>query len=797
VAVSDLKVVAGAQAAPTASVSFTTPSQAVDGSTLSALKNVKIYRGETLVKEFSAPAVGAQLSFEEGNLTTMEYTTYRVVSATEAGESVEAADSAWIGEDAPSEPKVSIAVAGGHPVLSWETPTGVGQHGGYFTPEKLAYIVYDPSNNNILGANLTEHTYTDESYTVTDEGAQSLHQYGVFARNTSDDWLIGYPGTAFVLNGAKYALPFKESFAKGTTDQLLLTSTTNSDNDGYDEWGIDDDYNTSSADKDGGSIFIMPATPGLQATIQMGKIDMTAAKNSTLSFYVKRLAYDYDYMETDPQDDYLNVYVAGADYEQHLMATIRPYDLEANATYQKFTFPLTQFEGQDFISLQFQLNAVAAYYAIALDDIEVRNNYTVNLQTTAFNVPAQVDVTSDFEATVSVTNDALTPAAGYTVAIAKDGAVIASQQPADTLAAGETKTYTLQLKAESLWADSVQLVASVNIAADEVAADDTLSAHLVVLRPAVDGVKDLTASVEGSVATFSWTAPTIATAERVTESFESYAHGARKDFGAWSVIDEDGNYGYNLDIELPGYFASRAFTVVNLEEADADDWTTHSGAQLVAALSNWEDENDDWLVSPKLSGAAQKISFWARGLKAGTDEIYVYYSTTGSEAADFKAERKLDDNRITLTADWVQYSFELPAGALYFAIRYYVDNGEGALVDDVEFEQAAAYNVQPVIEGYNLYLDGQKVNDELIANTTFVAQDAVSGTYCVKVVYNVGVSEASNSVEVQATASGIETLVKDDADVHVTYNLYGRRVRNISNEQLHIRDGRKVVYHTK
>jgi hypothetical protein len=217
----------------------------------------------------------------------------------------------------------------------------------------------------------------------------------------------------------------------------------------------------------------------------------------------------------------------------------------------------------------------------------------------------------------------------------------------------------------------------------------------------------------------------------------------------------------------------------------------------VAALSNWEDENDDWLVSPKLSGAAQKISFWARGLKAGTDEIYVYYSTTGSEAADFKAERKLDDNRITLTADWVQYSFELPAGALYFAIRYYVDNGEGALVDDVEFEQAAAYNVQPVIEGYNLYLDGQKVNDELIANTTFVAQDAVSGTYCVKVVYNVGVSEASNSVEVQATASGIETLVKDDADVHVTYNLYGRRVRNISNEQLHIRDGRKVVYHTK
>lgn len=793
--VTNLKVVAGAKAAPTATVSFTAPTKAVDGSDLTALTSIKVYRGGKVVKEFSAPAAGASLSFEESNLPEEEYAVYNVVAASAAGESAVAADSAWIGQDAPSEPTVHIAVVGGHPVLTWDAPTGVGQHGGYFDASNLTYIVYDVANGSILASDLKANTYTVENYTVKEDGEQALKQYAVFAANGDD--LIGYPGSNFVIEGEKYALPFKESFAGGKSSNLLLISSTITDQDGYDKWALDDDYNTSSQDGDGGSIMVMPATPGVQSTIQMGKIDMSEAKNSTLTFYLKRMAYDYDYMETDPKDDYLNVYVGGADYETKLVKTVRPYELKKDAEYEKFTVPLTEYEGSDFIYLQFQLNADAAYYALVLDNVQVRSNYNVNLQTTGFTVPAQVDVTRDFEASVEVTNDGAQPATNFTIDITADGKTVASQVVADTLAAGEVKAYDIQLNAAAAWNDTVKLVAEVTIAADEVAEDDAIEATLLVIRPEVDGVKDLAATLDGTDATFTWTAPAIPEAERVTDSFEDYTHGARKDFGEWSVIDADGAYGYNADLDLPGYFGTRAFTVVNVESAGADDWGTHSGKQIVAAISNWDNENDDWLISPALSGEAQTISFWARGLNASVDEIYVYYSTDGTTVADFKASRKLDDSRIALTKEWTKYSFELPAGAKYFAIRYYVDYGEGALIDDIEFEKKASFNVQPVIEGYNLYLDGEKLNDEVIADTTYTVSDVKSGDYYVIVVYNVGESAASNKVSVTATA--IEA-VKTDAESNEfppVYDLLGRPVNELLDGQMYIKKGQKVVYQVR
>jgi hypothetical protein len=666
-------------------------------------------------------------------------------------------------------------------------------HGGYFDPAKLTYIVYDANAGKILASDLTDKTYTVESYTVRETGEQSMQQYGVFATSDGGDVLTGYPGSNFIIEGEKYALPFKESFAKGKTDKLLLISSTITNSDGYDKWVLDDDYNTASQDGDEGCIMIMPATAGVQSTIQMGKVDMTTASNATLSFYLKRLAYDYDYMETNPKDDSLNVYIIDANNETHLTLTIRPYDLKANAEYEKFSLPLTQYEGSDFIALQFQMNAVAAYYALVLDNIQVRSNYNVNLQTTDFQLPASVDVTRDFEATVEVTNDGIDTARNFTVQLLQGSEVLASQVDTAALANAETRKYTFSLTALAAWADTVNIVGDVTIANDEVAADDTLAASIVILRPEVPAVTDLAVNVADDKAVFSWTAPTIATAERVTDSFEDYTHGARKDFGEWSVNDADGAYGYNLDIDLPGYFGSRAFTVVNIESAGADDWTTHSGKQVIAAISNWDNENDDWLISPELSGDAQTISFWARGLKAGRDEIYVYYSTDGTSTADFKATPKLDDNRISLTTEWTQYSFQLPAGAKYFAIRYYVDYGEGALIDDIEFEKAASYNVQPVIEGYNLYnANGEKLNDETITATTYTLNNVSTGIYYITVVYNVG--ESANSNQVSVTASGIEAIETDAQKAQSAYDLYGRRVQKLQNGQLIIRDGKKVVY---
>jgi len=122
-----------------------------------------------------------------------------------------------------------MAVKNGNPVLTWEAPQGRGQNGGYVNPDDLTYIVYRATDGSILASDLKAFTYTDTEYEPDFEGEQALVQYGVFAQNSAG---IGYPGSNFVIEGKNYELPFKESFAGGKTDKLLLISTSVTGQDG-------------------------------------------------------------------------------------------------------------------------------------------------------------------------------------------------------------------------------------------------------------------------------------------------------------------------------------------------------------------------------------------------------------------------------------------------------------------------------------------------------------------------------------------------------------------------------------
>jgi Tfp pilus assembly major pilin PilA len=793
IAVSDLTAVAGDKGAATAKVTFTTPTEAVDGSSLSALTSVKITRNFQTVKEFSNPGIGTALSFDDTDVPTGN-ATYRVVASTKEGEGIVSEVTVWVGLDTPAEPTVHMAVKNGNPVLTWEAPQGRGQNGGYVNPDDLTYIVYRATDGSILASDLKAFTYTDTEYEPDFDGEQALVQYGVFAQNSAG---IGYPGSNFVIEGKNYELPFKESFAGGKTDKLLLISTSVTGQDGYDNWQIDDDYNGMSQDNDGGNIMIMPATPGVQSTIQMGKIDMTKASNANLSFHLMRYTFDNDFPETNPEDDYIEVFVGGADYETTLVKTIRSCDLKAGK-YTQFTVPLTEYEGTDFIFLQFKMNAVAAYFPVLLDNIEVKSTYKTNLQVTDFSVPTSVDVTSDFTATVTVKNDGTSSASNFTVAVKLGDEVLASNVDSEALAAGESRSYTFDLNAASTWADAQVLTAEVTIDGDQYSNDNTGETTVNVIRPAVNAVTDLSVNASETSATFSWTAPEIATTQKIVESFESYAHGAKNDgsVGNWTMIDADKTWGVNADVYVPAYWNTRAFTVFDPEDGENGDATTyaaHSGSKSAIAFPNFESDNDDWMVTPKLSGNAQTVSFWARSAgTSGNDELIVYYSTGEPTTAAFKAAPKLSDREITLTNEWTKYEYDIPEGALYFAFRYDVEDGDAAMIDDVEFEQAAVYNVTPEIEGYNLYKDNVKVNDTVITATSYTVNSNINGNYYVTVVYNTGESAASNVVSISA---GVDDITIDAAnDDAPTYDLYGRRVFNLQDGQLYVRKGQKFIY---
>ncbi len=805
VAVTNLTVVAGDKGASTATVSFDAPTTAIDGSTLTELASVKVYRGADLVKEFTNPAPGATLTFEESDLAD-GYAYYTVVGATKQGEGVKAEEKAWVGLDAPNSPTAHMAIRDDNPVISWEAPQGRGQHGGYVDVDNLVYAVYNVSSQKVLVEGSTEFTCTDEDFFFDGEGVQELFEYGVYAYNEKGQ---SEPASTFFINGEKYVIPFVESVAGGTTDQLLLFKSENvsTDSEYYDGWFIDSDNNTEAQDGDKGSFMIMPSTAGLVATIQMGKIDMTQAKDAFLEFYLKRLAYDNDYPETVPDNDTFEVYVGGPDYETTLVKSVKLVDMKG-ASYVKYTVPLTEYNGKDFIFLQFKLNAPGAYYPVILDNVQVRNTYSVNMQAKSITVPASVDVTKTFNAKVVVRNDAASAVSNYTVQVKAGKKVVAEKTVTDELAADATATVELELTALAEWDAEQTLVATVSVANDECADDDSVETTIVVIRPSINAVADfaLAETNTDTQATFKWTAPEIDTVQHVVEDFESYTHGRKTtgQVGEWSFIDGDGSQFLNSDVgdivNVPGMYGTRAFQVFNQQGTstvptwveDDEEWAPHSGNQMMIALANEYNSNDDWMVSPKLPGKAQTISFWAKGLK-GKERLAVYYSTTNNSNVSAFEDNDLDDFR--LKTEWTKYTFELPEGTVYFAIQYQGGNNSlAAFVDDVEFDKVATYNVTPVVEGYNLYCDGVKVNEDVITDTTYsVSRTDVSGKYYVTTVYNVGESSASNTVQV--TTSGVADLTVDGSEDNApVYDLYGRRVSNMQPGQVYIRKNQKFVY---
>ncbi len=800
--VDNLQAEAGDLGAMNATVSFTTPTKAVDGTDLTAISKVTIERYGDVIKTFDAPELGAQLSFfddsedlEQGNVT------YTVVASNESGEGVESEVTVWLGLDTPCEPSnISAKVENGHPVISWEAPAARGKNGGYVDFDNLSYIIYSVNDDDVLEYEYTGLSYTDEGTEILNKGNQTIYQYGVFAQTNEG---IGNPAATYVLEGSNYELPFAESFANGSTNQLWISSGTEDDS-----WHIADDWSATPQDNDGGLLLMTPSTPGSVCKMLSGKINMEGSKNPTMSFYIETMSYtDNEFAETDPADDYLEIVAAGPDYKFKTLQTIYPNDIEQKGKYFLQTVDLSEFANNEYVMVGFVMNNVAAQSPLAIDNIRVASNYDVNLKLAEFTAPSTVNVTETFTATVKVTNDAATEANNFTVQVKLGDEVVGEKTETEALAAGESRSYDFDITVTPEWGDDEILVADVAIDGDEVADDNSAKVELSVWRPDMPVVDDLAVQVfqEGCNSDqicFTWSAPEISSFATVEESFETYEHGSLRNVGDWTLTDEDQCYGVDYFtaggeyFDIPHPYARQSFMVFNPEEAEIDlnaapEWAPHSGNQMMVNFRNWDAENDDWLISPRLSGNKQTVTFWARSPKANKDKIIFYTSTTDTDVSSFSRH---EDGRISLTTEWTQYSFEVEEGTAYFAIRNNQDNCECVMVDDVVFEAGSSAPVKAEIQGYNLYREGTQVNTALITDTTTYSEDASnleSGYYYVTVVYNVGESEASNQVYV--ATSGVESISLDNDADQPTYDIYGRRVYNLQPGQVYLRKGQKFV----
>ena len=98
-AANDLKVTAGADDKMEATVSFTTPTNTLDGAEVNSLTKVNVYRNNEAepVHVFDAPATGTQLSWTDTRVKKIGMNTYAVKAVSSRGEGAAAVDSVFVG----------------------------------------------------------------------------------------------------------------------------------------------------------------------------------------------------------------------------------------------------------------------------------------------------------------------------------------------------------------------------------------------------------------------------------------------------------------------------------------------------------------------------------------------------------------------------------------------------------------------------------------------------------------------------------------------------------------------------
>ncbi|MBR1733342.1 MAG: choice-of-anchor J domain-containing protein, partial [Alloprevotella sp.] len=194
--------------------------------------------------------------------------------------------------------------------------------------------------------------------------------------------------------------------------------------------------------------------------------------------------------------------------------------------------------------------------------------------------------------------------------------------------------------------------------------------------------------------------------------------------------------------------------------------------------------SDDWLISPRLSGEEQEISFFAKEVSVAfeSEHFELYYSTTGPNLLNFVS---CGEGRLT-SEKWTEQRFTVPEGTRYFAIRKVTEDGFGMFIDDVTFRVSAGS-----IKAYRVYRDGELLGT-VAGDDVLRYEDAAKGshTYYVTVVYSDDTESDAVSVD---TMVGISTPVVTAPQSPAVYDLQGRRVVDTAAKGIYVQGGRKVL----
>ena len=746
-------VTPGHKGALTAALSFKAPEVSYSGARLTSLNKVEVLRGTDVIKTFDTVVPGQQLSLtDDGAKQGINH--YSVIGYNDAGKGEAAVRDAYVGIDVPEAPAVSLRATEPQGVdLTWQAPQQ-GEHQGYFEPDALTYSVYSQSGQS-LASGLKVLTWADPSVSLT--GQQRLVYYGVTATSIGGESQVGVSNPIVV--GDAYGLPFHESFADG---QPLPTHFFWTERSGESNFEFS---TTHSIDDEYGCLEYLPKVAGDKASFNTGKIDVSTAGNPALMFAF------YAYPGHPIR---LSVLATTAE----LTDTLATYNYDGGVgdtkEWKKNVLLLDKFKGRKDVIIKFLAQSDDLAIPVYIDDINVIDylDYNVQAQLRTF---ATATVGEDCMFGVKITNLGSQPATGLSVDLYVEGEKVDSHECSDlpkNYDSMQFMYYTPKLTDP----DTIHVWGVVHYAQDQDLSDNTtLVGAVVVKHPTYPRVTDLTGEVIGeSTVHLDWSTPADAAGGVRTDDFESYEAFKTSGYGFWTTIDGDGASTWGIsDVNFTHEGEPMAFMTFNPTACGINlDWspqfTPNSGKQYVLAMSAQSGQaknghNDDWLISPQLSGKAQTVSFMTKHVDTQYPEVFeVLYSTTTADTAAFK----LLSTHSELLSAWTKIEAQLPEGAKYFAVHSIGKDSYALMIDDATFDAAPL-----TIVGYNVYCDKQVIGRTGGA-TNYDVTGVTAGPhdYQVTAIYTVGESSLSNVVTLDVEKSGISDVQQAQVNAVVSGN---------------------------
>ena len=760
-AVSNLSATAGSDGALSATISFTTPATDINGGAISSLEKVELYRGETLIKTFATPSVGAELQYTDSEATA-GLTTYTVYAYNEAGKGREASTTVFVGTDTPGAPENAIAKDCGETILiSWEAPS-TGENGGY-VGSNITYTIYNASTGDAIAENLAETSYT---YTPKITARQELFAFDIKATNASGEGKTK-ARTNTIVFGEPYTLPFAESFANTQfTSGPWGMEILNSGGTNMPEWFVREqglNPMADSEDNDFGVISFRPMSSKDVGFLYSGKITTGNAANPTLQFYTYNNGTDANKID-------VMLSLNGGEYQ-----TIQSIDLTTLPTvgWNLVSMPLASYiaSATDYISIGFKAYCQTSNLrCVHIDNIRVKNLLQHDLEIA--DIYSAKSFTTGAKGAIDVTiyNNDDNAESDYTVILYRDGNLEATL-PGAALPIDKQTIITFEVTPTNQYAANTTFSASVEMRDDENVENNQSDEIAVVINPApYPAATALTGTAEGATCKLTWNAPTIGNSLSVTEDFESYKPFITNRIGEWTLIDGDGlaTVRPQNDEGQPARFNNvgkpMAYIVFNAKEAGitSENWEAHNGDHSLAAFSCATGNTADWLISPLLADVQQRVTFFARNVSTiyGNESIKFMYSTTDKNPESFTsvAETVVDGR-------WNEYRYNIPAEAKYFAICHASSDCMAMLLDDITYYPASLDFANMTLIGYNIYRDGEKVNATPVTGTSYNDNpEKGKHTYAITAVYDKGESSYSNMVTIETNQGGISTF-RDAAKV--------------------------------